>query len=280
MGKLGGRELNYHSDLDLVFLHEADGCTAGGATSISNDEFVTEVVQRILKALGGGPSSGPLYSVDARLRPCGISGPLVQTLCAFREHFLNSSQVWERMVLTRARVIFATGGFGDQVAAAIRELLARPIDRSLLASEVIAMRRRLEASRSSHDLKRAAGGLADLEFIVQFLLLAHGADQPDLFRPNFWAALAGLRRHGIVTAPIHKKLHRAYDFLRTVEGRLRLIHNRGVSELPEGDAELERLARRLNYESSDPSHAVEQFLADAASIASQTREVFHEIVAK
>jgi [glutamine synthetase] adenylyltransferase / [glutamine synthetase]-adenylyl-L-tyrosine phosphorylase len=279
LGKLGGRELNYHSDLDLVFLHEADGHTTGGAASISNDEFVTEVVRRILKALGGGPSAGPLYAVDARLRPCGASGPLVQTLSAFREHFLKSSQVWERMVLTRARVIFATGGFGDDAAVAIRELLARPLDRSLLASEVIAMRRRLEASRSSHDLKRAAGGLTDLEFIVQFLLLVHGTDQPDLFRPNFWAALSGLRRHGIISAPIHTKLHKAYDFLRTVEGRLRLIHNRGVSELPDGEAELERLARRLNYDSADPGRAVEQFLTDAASISSQTREIFQQIVA-
>jgi [glutamine synthetase] adenylyltransferase / [glutamine synthetase]-adenylyl-L-tyrosine phosphorylase len=278
LGKFGGREVNYHSDLDLVFLHETDGSTSGGPKSISNDQFVTEVVQRLLKALGSGSPLGPLYSVDTRLRPAGASGPLVRTLSAFRDHFASSSQVWERMTLTRARVIFGTGGFGQDVSAAVRELLTHPIHRSLLASEVLAMRRRLEVSRSSHDLKRGAGGLTDLEFLVQYLLLVHGAKKPELFRPNFWAALAGLKRHGILSAEIYSELRGAYEFLRTVEGRLRLIHNRGVSELPLAPGALERLARRLNYESSDPAHAVEQFSADTARITTRTREIFQEIV--
>jgi glutamate-ammonia-ligase adenylyltransferase len=278
LGKLGGRELNYHSDLDLVFLHESDGSTAGGVKSISNEQFVTEVVQRLLKALESGSPTGPLYSVDTRLRPAGASGPLIRTLSAFRDHFACSSQAWERMTLTRARVIFATGGFGQDVTETVRELLKSPIDRSHLASEVLAMRRRLEASRSSHDLKRGAGGLTDLEFLVQFLLLVHGGKRPELFRPNFWSALAGLRRHGILSAAIHAELRGAYDFLRTVEGRLRLFHNRSVSVLPDGPAELERLARRLNGESSDPARAVKEFLADAARITLRTREIFQQIV--
>ena len=101
LGKFGGRELNYHSDLDLVFVHEADGTTVGGPISISNDQFVTEVVQRVLKALGDGSASGPLYSVNARLRPHGASGPLVLTLEAFRDYLRRSTQTWERMAFTR-----------------------------------------------------------------------------------------------------------------------------------------------------------------------------------
>ncbi len=110
------------------------------------------------------------------------------------------------------------------------------------------MRRRLEASRPRHDLKRGPGGLADLEFIVQYLLLVHSPRMPTCCAPisgTLWRRCAA---HGIVSAAIHNELRDAYDFLRTVEDRLRLIHNRGVSELPENPADLERLARRLSDE--------------------------------
>ncbi len=114
------------------------------------------------------------------------------------------------------------------------------------------MRRKLETSRSRHDLKRGPGGLADLEFIVQYLLLKHASEMPDLLRPNLWDALAGLRSTGIIGNELHNELRDAYDFLRTVEDRLRLIHNRGVSELPENTVDLERLARRLSDEKVAP----------------------------
>ena len=102
LGKLGGRELSYHSDLDLVFVHEMDGFTSGGPASISNEQFMNEVAQRLLSALCGGPSTGPLYAVDTRLRPHGASGPLVQTLGALEDYYRQSGQTWERMSLTRA----------------------------------------------------------------------------------------------------------------------------------------------------------------------------------
>ncbi len=278
IGKFGGRELNYHSDLDLVFLHEADGMTAGGLASISNEQFVTEVAQRLIKALGSGPATGPLYAVDARLRPHGASGPLVQTLDAFTAYYRDKTRTWEKMSLTRARVIFATGGFGRRVAEAVHTLIAVPCDPAHLAAEVLAMRRKLDAARSRHDLKRGAGGLADLEFIVQYLLLANAARLPDLLRPNFWDALTALRRHGILSQKNHAELRNAYDFLRTVEGRLRLIHNRAVSQLPERPIEVERLARRLIDEASDPARAVELFRADADRVTRRARELFGEIV--
>jgi [glutamine synthetase] adenylyltransferase / [glutamine synthetase]-adenylyl-L-tyrosine phosphorylase len=278
LGKFGGRELNYHSDLDLVFLHEFEGVTSGGPIPISNEQFVTEIVQRMLKALESRSTTGPLYTVDARLRPHGASGPLVMTLDAFRNYLDQSTQVWERLAFTRARVIFATGGFRHDVAEAVRSAFTQPLDPSTLAAEVRSMRRKLEASRGRHDLKRGFGGLADLEFIAQFLELVLAARQPDLPRTNYWDALAALRRHGSITAEIHAELRDAYDFLRTVEGRLRLIHNRGVAELPESSTELERLARRLNYDSTEPARAVEAFLADAARITHRTRELFDQLV--
>jgi glutamate-ammonia-ligase adenylyltransferase len=278
LGKFGGRELNYHSDLDLVFLHETDGMTSGAKASISNEQFVTEVAQRLLALLGRGSTAGVLYKVDASLRPHGASGSLVQTLDAFKAYVARSARAWERMSLTRARVIFSTGGFGRVVSEAIRVLLAEPVDCAQLAAQVLAMRRKLEGSRSRRDLKRGGGGLADLEFMVQYLQLCHASRKPDLLRPNFWDALAALRRHGIISPAVYHELNEAYDFLRTVEGRLRLIHNRSISELPETRADLERLARGPAGEPGDPDRAVAVFLADADRITRRTRELFQCIV--
>jgi [glutamine synthetase] adenylyltransferase / [glutamine synthetase]-adenylyl-L-tyrosine phosphorylase len=278
LGKFGGRELNYHSDLDLIFLHEADGKTDGGSCSMANDQFVTEVVHRVLKALGGGPTTGPLYSVDARLRPHGASGPLVLTLNAFRDYLERSTQTWERMAFTRARVIFATGGFGTKVSEAIKAMLAQPVEAASLASQVLAMRRKLEASRSPHHLKRGFGGVADIEFIVQYLQLVHAARRPDLLRSNLWDALEALRRHGIIDVRTHAELRDAYDFLRAVEGRLRLIQNRSVGELPQSSVELERLARRPNEEPADGHGSAAAFLADMEATTRRTRAHFDRIV--
>ncbi|QEH32819.1 Glutamate-ammonia-ligase adenylyltransferase [Aquisphaera giovannonii] len=278
LGKLGGRELNYHSDLDLVFLHEEDGRTAGPDRVISNDQLVAEVAQRVLKALAGDAATGPLYKVDARLRPYGASGPLVVTLARFGDYFRDAAQPWEWLALTRARVIHATGGFGRAVGDTLRGLFARRFDRPALAAEVIAMRRKLERSCGRGDMKRGIGGLVDVEFVVQFLMLVHAADQPDLVRPNVWEALDALRRAGILPAERHADLRDAYDFLRTVEGRLRLITNRPGADLPDDPVELHGLARRLGYDRPDAQASVSALLADAARHTLRIRAAFEAII--
>src|SRR5262249_56257132 len=114
-----------------------------------------------------------------------------------------------------------TGGFGSRVTEAIEAMLAAPVEPAPLAAQVLAMRRKLEASRPRHHLKRGFGGVADIEFIVQYLQLAHAAQQPDLLRPNLWDTLDALRRHGIIDPPIPVALRDAYAPLRPVHGRLR-----------------------------------------------------------
>ncbi len=279
LGKLGGRELNYHSDLDLVFLHEESGMTSGASRSISNEQFLTEVVQRLLKALAGNASTGPLYRVDTRLRPHGASGPLVVTLAGFREYFEHSADSWERLALTRARAIFATGGFGRHVSDAIRGILCQPVDPTNLAREVVSTRRKLVESRRRNDLRRGIGGLADLEFVVQYLMLVHAARKPDLLRPNLWEALDSLHRAAILPQATLSDLREAYAFLRTVEGRLRLIHNRTIARLPENPVERLGLARRLGYHANNPEEAVTAFLADAARHSVCLRSAFDRYVA-
>jgi glutamate-ammonia-ligase adenylyltransferase len=278
LGKLGGRELNYHSDLDLVFVHEEDGKTSGAGQSISNDQFHTEVARRVLKTLAGDAGTGSLYQVDTRLRPHGSSGPLTVTLESFRRYFADTARPWERLALTRARVIYATGGFGRLVRDTVRSILTTPVDPEGIAPEVLAMRRRLEASRARTDLKRGCGGLADLEFLAQYLMLIHGARSPGLLRSNLWDAFDALCRAGILPPPVHAELVAAYDFLRTVEGRLRLIHNRTGTDVPESPEEVLSLARRLNYRTESPKAAVEAFHRDALRHATAARSALERYV--
>ena len=279
LGKLGGRELNYHSDLDLVFVYDAAGMTRGGPESVPNEQFFGDVARRTLKALGGASEAGRLYAVDARLRPYGSSGPLAIPLASLIDYFQGPAQVWERLALTRARVIHARGGFGRQVQAALRSGLQVPVDPAILAREVVAMRRRLEESKGPHDLKSGFGGLADIEFLVQYLQLRH-ADRPEVARTNLWEALDALHDAGLLAADAHHDLKEAYDFVRTVEGRLRIVHNRAAVDWPGRPDELARLARRLNYDPPETPDAVAAFRADAARLASRTRELFEEYVGK
>ncbi|WP_315853126.1 bifunctional [glutamate--ammonia ligase]-adenylyl-L-tyrosine phosphorylase/[glutamate--ammonia-ligase] adenylyltransferase [Paludisphaera rhizosphaerae] len=277
LGKLGGRALNYHSDLDLVFLHESDGATTGGPESTTNQQFVADVAQRMLKALGGA-GSGVLYQVDTRLRPHGAAGPLVNTLESFKDYFATSAQSWEKLALTRGRVVFATGGFGRYVDDAIRAILARPIDAAAVGREVADMRRRLEDSRGRKDLKRGVGGLADVEFVVQYLMLIHAAEHPEVLRPNTWEALDALAAVGALTPTLHDELRDIYNFLFSVDARLRLIHDRAGAELPEDPEDLTRLARRLKYDEPDPTDAVSTFLLDSARYTTRARAIFQQII--
>ncbi|WP_337176532.1 bifunctional [glutamate--ammonia ligase]-adenylyl-L-tyrosine phosphorylase/[glutamate--ammonia-ligase] adenylyltransferase [Paludisphaera sp.] len=276
LGKLGGRELNYHSDLDLVFLHESDGHTAGPERT-SNHLYVTDVAQRILKALAGG-SGGVLYQVDTRLRPHGAAGPLVNTLEAFTRYHLSSAQSWERMALTRGRVVFATGGFRRHVAEAIRSILVRPVDPLALGRDVVAMRRRLEESRGPGDLKRGVGGLADIEFVVQYLMLVHAAERPDVLRANTWEAMDALTAAGVLPIELHRELREIYNFLFSLDARLRLIRDRAGSDLPTEPDDLTRLARRLKYDVPDATDAVSDFLLDAARHTTRARAIFQQVV--
>jgi glutamate-ammonia-ligase adenylyltransferase len=280
LGKFGGRELNYHSDLDLIFLHEGDGKTDRTASPISNEQFLVEVARRVLKILAGGSTSGPLYSVDTRLRPFGSAGPLVITLDAFRKYYKDSAQPWEHLALTRARVVYATGGFGRRVSEEIRNILTVRTDPNALAPAVVSMRKRLEESCDRNDLKRGLGGLADLEFIVQYLQLVHAHETPQVLKTNVWDALDALHRLDVLDDETWHDLVEAYDFLRTVEGRLRLMYNRAGAELPDDPDELARLVRRLPGRDQERSAelAVTDFLADASRLTTRTRAIFDQLV--
>jgi glutamate-ammonia-ligase adenylyltransferase len=283
LGKLGGRELSYHSDLDLILVYEGDGRTGppAGATRFDryeltdNFHFFTELAQRLIKATSYLGPMGRLYQVDMRLRPTGKSGSLVIPLTEFRRYYEEGgAQIWERQSLTRARVVYGDAAFGQEVMAAVEQGAYQLPWRPELADEILSMRERLEASRSERDLKRGFGGIGDVEFLVQLFQLKYGRDLPALRTTNTWAALDALRTTGLLREHEHAQLRAAYDFLRVVEGRLRIVHNRSLDELPEQAEDLEKLARRLGCEAVPGSSAGQVFLAELDRHTTGTREHF------
>jgi glutamate-ammonia-ligase adenylyltransferase len=286
LGKLGGRELNYHSDLDLMLIYEGDGRTGPppGASrfdrleSTDNFQFFTELAQRIIRAASYLGPKGRLYQIDMRLRPTGRSGSLVLPLCEFRRYYAappddpsqgqTAAQLWERLALTRARVVLGDADF----ATALHEAGAAAPWRPEWVDEAIAMRRRLESSRGARDLKRGFGGLADVEFLVQLLRLRYDGDRLDIRKPNTWEALEALRAALLLPAEEYAALRDGYDFLLRVQSRLRIVHNRSVDEVPDSADEVDKLARRLGFEADAP------FLAELERRTSRIRDAFTRLV--
>ena len=224
LGKLGGRELNYHSDLDLMLIYEGDGRTVPppGATRFDrfeltdNFHFFTELAQRIIRAASYLGPMGRLYQVDMRLRPTGRSGSLVLPLAEFRRYFAaapddpahphGAAQLWERQALTRARVVHGDADFGGEVMAGAADAASALTWRSELTDEITAMRERLEGSRGARDLKRGFGGVVDVEFLVQMFQLKYGRERPALRKPNTWEALDALRKAALLGEEEHAAL--------------------------------------------------------------------------
>ena len=284
LGRLGGREMSYHSDVDLIFLYDEDGSISqdsacdGAQRAIKNAEFFASWACLVTKSLGGSGGPASLYKVDLKLRPYGGSGPMAISLGAFRAYHRDHARPWERLALTRARVVADVGQFGREVAAAVAEAIGRPIDPEDLAAEVVAMRRKRSRARPGNDLKYGPGGLVDTEFLVEYLMLSHAADDPGIVRANLWEGMDSLRKRGVLSAAERSELRAAYEFRRTVEARLRLAHDRTDVGLPDDLEALAQLSRRLG----DGFAAVQgvRLLDESRRHADATRRLFNRFVAE
>jgi len=232
-GKLGGIELSYGSDLDLVFIHdcEADLMT-DGAKPIANSVFFTRLGQRMIHILNTFTAGGQLYEVDMRLRPSGNSGLLVSSLNAFGEYQNKSAWTWEHQALVRARVIAGSGALAVAFNQLRRSILAKPRDTAVLQKEVIEMRQKMRTHLGSStqdvedglfNLKQDEGGIVDIEFLVQYLVLQKAASHPVLcdYSDNI-RLLEALQRECIVSENEAHTLQEAYKRYRAIGHRLAL----------------------------------------------------------
>ncbi|MCE5268481.1 MAG: hypothetical protein LLG00_11410, partial [Planctomycetaceae bacterium] len=275
LGKFGGREMNYHSDLDVIFLYEADGETAAGVGTTqgtTNQHFFSELAQRIIKTASRRSGYGRLYEVDARLRPTGKSGALATSFDEFVRYFHGGGgQLWERLALCKTRVVYGSPRAAEAAMAAVAEAaLAHPW-RAEDTAEIRRMRRRLEeTAAAAGDLKRGPGGIVDIEFLVQTRQLKHASENPRLRVSNTLAVLAELEQAGLLAKDDYEFFNRSYRLLRTIEGRLRLMNSTARDKLPDDPVELTKLARLLRYSSGSA------LLADYDTATRETRRRFEQ----
>lgn len=242
-GKLGGEELNYSSDIDLVFV-----CRSG------SDRY-WGLGQKIINALAEPTSAGFLYRVDMRLRPWGRSGPLVSTIDSYVDYMKKHGRMWEKQALLKARVIAGNADVGTEVLKRLEPFIY-DVEREAARANVADMKRRIEEhlekkGRSWGEVKGGQGSIRDVEFVVQYLQLAHGKEQPAVRSFNTLDALVRLAEFDLVRADEFRQLSSGYVFLRTIEHALQLMHNKQEHALPEASRELAYLARRLDYPTSD-----------------------------
>jgi glutamate-ammonia-ligase adenylyltransferase len=277
MGKFGGQEMNYHSDLDIIFLYEADGHTAPSRYAVrsettTNQHFFSELGQRIIRTASRLGPLGRLYEVDARLRPTGKSGALATSLDEFTRYFTSGTgQLWERQALCKARVVIGPPRAAKAAMAAVAQAAFAHPWHANDAAEVRRMRHRMEDTAGGANLKRGPGGLVDIEFLVQMLQLKHGRRMPSVCVPNTLLALAALDDAGCLATEDFTFFSEAYRFLRTLEGRLRLLNSASRSHLPEEPTELAKLSQLLRCPSS------EALLADFDRHLRGTRQRFDRI---
>ncbi len=283
LGKLGARELGYASDLDLIFVHAGDG-ESDGARALDNVTYMTRLAQRLMSSLHTLHPGGRLYEVDARLRPSGSRGLLVSSLAAWRKYHRGagaevrgeSARLWERQALIKLRPVAGDPELGAAVAAAAEQFVygvAPGHDGTETVAElsaaIAAMRDRIaeergatelapfapgssrgSGPRAGHDVKTGPGGLVDVEFAAQFLQLAHGHRHPELRTPSTTEALAAAAALGVADPGDCSLLHDGYRFLRTLEQRMRIVHDRSEQRLPSGP-DLDLLARRVGFAAGD-----------------------------
>lgn len=248
-GKLGGIELGYGSDLDLVFLHDSAGNEqqTQGPHPIDNAEFFTRLAQRIINILSVPTTSGVLYQVDTRLRPSGAAGLMVSSLEAFERYQLEHAWTWEQQALLRARPVAGDATVGTTFNELRREILARPRDGEALRRDVAEMRARMLRehvhSENSFDIKLDAGGLTDIEFLVQYLVLRHAAAHPALLD---WTDnirnLDGLMDAGLLNREQGGFLADTYRAFRRIVHRCTLEGR--PPQVPQADAETGRAGVR------------------------------------
>jgi glutamate-ammonia-ligase adenylyltransferase len=255
LGKLGGAELNYNSDLDLIFVYDAPEAAWWEARPCGAHEYFTKLAQTTITVLQVPTREGLVYRIDTRLRPSGRAGPLVSSLETFERYHRAELAVWERLALVKARPV----GGDAELGCRLEELIGATVyGRGLGGDEVAEIHRirmRIERELAREDaqqsnLKTGRGGLVDVEFLVQMLQLRHGRRLPSVRVRATLAGVQALWRAGVLSPDDARVLGDGYRFLRALEHRLRIERDQPVQALEREGEALRALARRMGYAAS------------------------------
>ena len=258
MGKWGGRELNYASDIDVLFVYE----TRSGADGDAGSRLAQRTAAAFIEALGGVTSEGVAWRVDADLRPEGRSGPLARSLEAYEHYYERWAETWEFQSLIKARVAAGDDELGRRFLSMVEPHIYPDELPAHAVRAVRAMKRRAEAETiriPGFEVKRGVGGIRDVEFAVQLLQLVHGRFDPALRGASTLEMLAALAQGGYVRPEDADGLSESYQWLRNVEHRIQLWELRQTHQLPATDEAQERIAKGMGYRDSESQTALAEF---------------------
>jgi len=298
MGKLGGHELNYSSDVDVLYIcesHEGEtrpaaprGVKAKGSAQrgLSNEEYFEILARELTKALTEQTHEGYLYRVDLRLRAEGSVGQLTRSLDEYDKYYRTRGQVWERLALLKAWPIAGSQGVGRSFVKLVRPfVLASPSERSdveqglAIVEEVRSVKERIDAKMAERgheqrNVKLGGGGIREIEFFVQTIQVLAGRRLPRILDRGTIGSLTRLRNAGILSVKQQSGLTRAYQFLRDVEHKLQMVHDMQTHALPDRQDKLERCAIRMGYIGASRAVALKQFQADHAAHRTLVHDIF------
>jgi glutamate-ammonia-ligase adenylyltransferase len=254
LGKLGGYELNFSSDIDLIFLYEGEGhgMKAGALSTVANPEIFARIAENAVRALQDTTSDGFLFRVDLRLRPEGEFGPIICSLSSLENYYSSSGQAWERLALIKARPVAGNKGLGEELLESVQSFRYPRHPPPFVLQEVAAMKARTElevvgSDALQRDIKSGFGGIREIEFRVQSLQLLNAGRYPFLQTGSTIAALAQLARYELLPADEAVFLEEAYWFLRAVEHRVQMREERQTHQLPTNPDEFSAIARSLGF---------------------------------
>lgn len=277
MGKLGGGELNFSSDIDLIFAWPEHGCTQGGRRELDNAQFFTRMGQRLIKVLDQPTQDGFVYRVDMRLRPFGESGPLVLSFAALEDYYQEQGRDWERYAMVKARIMGDSDGvYANELRAMLRPFVFRRyIDFSVIQSlrnmkGMIA--REVRRRGLTDNIKLGAGGIREIEFIVQVFQLIRGGREPSLQSRALLPTLSAIAALHLLSENDAEQLRVAYLFLRRLENLLQSINDEQTQTLPSDELTRARLAWAMDF--ADWPQLTGVLTAHMANV----RRVFNELI--
>ena len=282
LGKLGGIELNYSSDIDLVFLFDAGpDLDLGRQQAIA--EFFDRLAREVLKLLTEPTELGAPYRVDLRLRPAGKSGPMVVPLESALQYYDVSGRTWERQAFVKVRAVAGHLDLGQYFLKQLEPWIYRRYLSRADITGIKALKRRIE-QRTHHEgadarnVKTGHGGIRDVEFVIQFLQLLNGGDLVDLRTGNTLEAIAQLEKCGCLTHQERTLLEANYSFLRKIEHRLQIMFDLQTHLLPEQPSELGKLAIRMGYQDKGGQTALAAFTADLKTKTELNRKILDHLL--
>jgi [glutamine synthetase] adenylyltransferase / [glutamine synthetase]-adenylyl-L-tyrosine phosphorylase len=288
LGKLGSLELNYASDIDLIFLFSDEGTTSAGGSGdqITNREYFVKLAERLLKLVGEPAGEGASYRIDARLRPHGREGALACSVGEAVNYYQRRAADWELQMLIRARAAAGNLKAFSKFAESIEDSVYRP---NLSVAQALGNVREAkqqidiqhERSDKGFNVKLGRGGIREIEFIAQALELAFGGDDPWLRTAHTLVTLGRLAERSLISEREHSQLSDAYHFLRALEHRLQMEHGLQTHSVPIEAAKCELIARRMNFTGDNALHEFEDALkAHTDNVHAAFDRVFAEVTAK